>query len=203
MTPTAPLGPRHPLVVGPALVAPLLILVAGLLRLVDAMDGGYGGGSAWDLGHAALLFADLLLAVLVVGLARSVPPITGSGRGVTEVAVVAGLLGAAGSMWVSAGALWADGPAASRPEVVAEAAPALLVAGLATLLLLLVEHGELAWWSPACVVTGAFLVATNADLMPFAASLLLLGLAPLTSLRLPLPAGSPLARRDAGRRRSA
>ncbi|MFD1824695.1 MULTISPECIES: hypothetical protein [Mumia] len=196
MTPAAPLGPRHPLVVGPALVAPLLVLVAGLLRLVDVMDGGYGDGPAWDLGHAALLFAFLLLAVLVVGLARSVPPITGSGRGVTEAAVAVGLLGAVGSMWVAVAALAPESAAAAHlPGSVSGAAATLLVAGLATLLLLLVEHGALAWWSPAAVVTGALAVAWQVDLMPFAASLVLLGLAPLTSLRLPLPSGSPVVQR--------
>jgi len=194
MTPTAPLGPRHPLVVGPALVAPLLLLVAGVLRIVDGLDGQYGGGSPWELGHTALLFAYLLLGVLVVGLARSVPPITGAGRGVTEAAVAAGLLGAAGSLWVVVDDLATGAAAVGAPDQVLGVASTLLVAGVATLLMLLVEHGVLRWWSPAAAVSGALLVSWNLDLMPFAASLVLLGLAPLTSLRLPLPKGSVLAR---------
>ena len=69
MTPFVAPAPRQPLVVGPAIVAPLLLVLSGLLRVVDGMDGSYGG-AVREVGLAMLLFAFMLLGLVVLGLAR-------------------------------------------------------------------------------------------------------------------------------------
>lgn len=196
MTPYQQLGPRQPLVVGPALVAPLLLVLGGVLRIVDQLGGSPRTGSVWQLGHAVLLCAFVVAGFLVAGLARSVPPITGSGRGVTEVLVGLGLLGTALSAWGVVRELYPEvARAVSLPASVATAGPALLTVGVVGLLVLLVDARALAWWSPVGVAGGALVVAWHLDLMPFGAALMLLGLGPLASLRLPLPGRAPLPQR--------
>ena len=46
-----------PLVRFSALAAPILLLLYGLLRWVDGLDGEHGPGLAWDVGHTLFLIA--------------------------------------------------------------------------------------------------------------------------------------------------
>jgi hypothetical protein len=196
MTPSHPLGPRQPLVVGPAIVAPLLLLFGGLLRIVDQLGGSPRAGSVWQLGHVVMLSAFVVAAFLVAGLARSVPPITGAGRGVTEVLVGFGLLGTALSAWGVVQELYPEVARAVRLSAsVTTVGLALLAVGVVGLLVLLVDAHALAWWSPVGVTGGALVVEWHLDLMPLGAALMLVGLAPLASLRLPLPGRAPLPQR--------
>ncbi|MGH1564051.1 hypothetical protein [Mumia sp. DW29H23] len=186
-------GPRQPLVVGPAIVAPLLLLLAGLLRVADRVDGSYGGGAAWDLGHAMLLFAFLLLGVLVVGLGRVVD----RRRSPAAVAalIAAGTGGAAATSWVVLGELYPSVASVTPASgAVLQLGLLLLVVAVVSLLVLLVERRALPGWSPVVVVAAAVVATIDLDLTPFAAALVLVGLAPLTDLRLPLPARPPFVR---------
>jgi hypothetical protein len=63
-----------PLVRFSALVAPTLLLLYGLLRLIDGLDGDHGPALAWNLGHTLFFIAFVLFGVLIVGCGGSFRP---------------------------------------------------------------------------------------------------------------------------------
>jgi hypothetical protein len=165
-----------------ALAAPILLLLYGLLRLVDGMDGAHGPGPAWNLGHTLFLFAFVLLGVVVAGLRQLVPDTTKRLRIVANSATVAGLVGVACFLWVILGDLFPDfDDALPVPDAVQLVGPLLFQLGALTLLVLLatVRPRRLPAWSPALVLVGFVLFAVNLDLIPVGALFVLAGLYPL------------------------
>lgn len=67
------------------IVAPLLTVVYGVVRLLDSIDGERGPGIAWTVGHLAFLGALGLFAVVVWEMRRR----AGRGQFATGTAVVA------------------------------------------------------------------------------------------------------------------
>ncbi|MDV9190433.1 hypothetical protein R6L23_19810 [Streptomyces sp. SR27] len=171
----------------PALIAPLLVGLYGLLRLVDGLDGEHGPGLAWNLGHALFLVGFVLFGVVTVGLRRLVPVTTGRGRLLANTATAAGLFGAACFLWVILGDLFADlDGAAPLPEPLESVGPLAFQLGLLTLLVMLVaaEPRLLPAWSPLLVLLGFVLFAADLDLLPIGALLLMAGLAPVARARI-------------------
>jgi hypothetical protein len=163
-----------------ALAAPLLLLVYGLCRMVDGFDGDRGNGLAWDAGHVAFFLAFVALAVLVIGLRRMVD----GPRWLMNLAVLAGLFGAACFLWVIAGDLSAAfHDAAPMPDLLQMVGPVLFQLGALTLLVRLVTVGRLPFWSPALVLLGFVAIAVDLDLIPVGAILLGVGLAPVATGR--------------------
>jgi hypothetical protein len=76
-----------------SVLAPILLLLYGVLRLIDGSDGEHGPGLAWNLGHSLFLIGFVLIGVLIVGLRRLVSDVTGQTRLVANAATVAGLIG--------------------------------------------------------------------------------------------------------------
>lgn len=175
-----------PLIRFSALSAPLLLLLYGVLRMLDGLDGQRGPGLAWNAGHTLFFAAFVLLGVLTVGLYRLVPAREGPTRAVAGVATAAGLFGAACFLWVIAGDLSADfRDAAPLPDALKLLGPLLFQFGMLTLLVMLatLRPRRLPAWSPVLVIVGFLLVGVNLDLIPVGALVVLAGLAPLAGDR--------------------
>jgi hypothetical protein len=175
-----------PLVRFSALVAPTLLLLYGLLRLIDGLDGDHGPALAWNLGHTLFFIAFVLFGVLIVGLRRLVPATTGRTRTIATLATVAGLFGVVCFLWVILGDLFAGFRAAAPlPDAVEMIGPLLFQLGVLTLLIMLAaaRPRRLPVWSSLLVFVGFLLFAVNLDLIPIGALLVLAALAPLATAR--------------------
>ncbi|MCX4847327.1 hypothetical protein [Streptomyces sp. NBC_00893] len=167
---------------------PLLLLLYGVLRLIDGMDGDHGPGTAWNLGHAFFLAAFLLLGAFVVMLRGLVPADTVRMRVATGAATVAGVFGAGCFVWVILGDLFSGiAESAPLPGPLKLAGPLAFQLGLLTLLIMAsaVRPRRVPLWSPALVFVAFALIAVNLDLIPLAAVVLMAGLAPLARNRTP------------------
>jgi hypothetical protein len=165
-----------------AIGAPILLFLYGVLRLIDGMDGHHGPGFARDLGHTLFLIAFVLLGGLTVGLRRLVPVTRRPARMVADLAMVAGLFGAACFIWVILGDLFARlHHAAPLPGPLEVAGPLAFQVGVLGLLVMLVvaRPRRLPFWSPVLVLAGFLLFAINLDLLPVGALIVLFGLSPL------------------------
>jgi hypothetical protein len=179
-----------PLVRFSALAAPTLLLLYGVLRLIDGLDGDRGPGLAWNLGHTLFFIGFVLLGVLTVGLRQLVPAATVWTRTFATLATVAGLFGVACFLWVILGDLFADfHDAAPLPDALQMTGPLLFQLGALTLLIMMTaaRPRRLPAWSPVLVLVGFLLFAVNLDLIPIGALLILAGLAPLAIARRPAP----------------
>lgn len=169
-----------------ALAGPVLLMLYGVLRLIDGLDGGHGPGPAWNLGHALFFIAFVLLGVLTAGMWQLVPTVTVVKRIVAGVAMLLGLFGAGCFLWVILGDLFAGfRDAAPLPDVLEMIGPLLFQIGVLTLLVMLAttRPRRLPVWSPPLVLVGFLVFAANLDLIPIGAVLVLAGLAPLAKAR--------------------
>jgi hypothetical protein len=166
------------------------MLVYGLLRVIDGLDGDRHNGPAWDLGHLAFFVAIVLFAVLALAL-RALDRPAGWWRVVVDAATVAVLAGAGCFLWVIAGDLSGDfHSAAPLPDVLEPVGPLLFQAGLLVLLVRLVPARRLPAWSPVVVLLGFAAIGLNLDLLPLGAVLVLVALLPLALAREPGTTGS-------------
>jgi hypothetical protein len=155
------------------------MLVYGLLRVIDGLDGDRHNGPAWDLGHIAFFVAIVLFAVLALAL-RALDRPTGWRRFLVDAATIAVLAGAGCFLWVIAGDLSGDfRSAAPLPEALELVGPLLFQAGLLILLVRLVLGRRLPVWSPIVVLLGFASIGLNLDLLPLGAALVLVALLPL------------------------
>ncbi|MFD7505983.1 hypothetical protein [Streptomyces sp. NPDC059850] len=167
---------------------PFLLLVYGVLRLIDGMDGAHGPGVAWNLGHTFFLAAFLLFGAFVVMLRGLVPTATIRSRTAAAAAMVAGIFGAGCFVWVILGDLFSGlADSAPLPGPLEFAGPLAFQLGLLTLLIMLVavRPRRLPVWSPALVFVSFALIAVSLDLIPLAAVVLATGLTPLARDRTP------------------
>jgi hypothetical protein len=171
-----------PLVRFCAVAAPGFLLLYGILRLLDGLDGRQDRGLAWNAGHVMFFIAFTLLASLCVGLRQLVLPAGRSRRIIAGAATAAALFGAACFLWGIAGDVFARfHQAAPVPGPLQLVGPLLFQVGSLTLLVQLVtaRPRRLPVWSPLLVLLGFVLIAVNLDLLPAGALLILAGLAPL------------------------
>ncbi|MFC8224193.1 hypothetical protein [Streptomyces sp. NPDC057287] len=180
----------------PALIAPLLLALYGLLRLVDGLDGDHGPGLAWNLGHTLFFVGFLLFGVVTFRLRELVPGTSPRGRLMANVATVVSLFGIACFLWVILGDLSADvAEAAPLPELLEMIGPLAFQLGWLTLLVILVTATPrlLPAWSPLLVLGGFVLFAADLDLLPVGALLLTAGLAPVARASGPASSRAPRA----------
>jgi hypothetical protein len=156
-----------------ALVAPACLFVYGILRWIDGLDGHHDRGALWNVGHTFFFIGFVLLAVLMIGIRPLVP----RGRATAGVATVAAVAGAGCFLWVTLGDLFASFP--ELPGPLKLVGPLLFEVGALTLLIQLVLARRLTAWSPVLVFLGFVAIAINLDLLPLAAVLEAVGLAPL------------------------
>ncbi|MEH0844428.1 hypothetical protein V6U81_18770 [Micromonospora sp. CPCC 205711] len=163
-----------------ALIAPILLILYGLCRLVDGLNGQRHDGLAWDVGHTLFLLGILGFAGLLLGLRRALLGVARRSRVLVEVATVAGLLGAAAFVWVILGDLFPR-VADTVPDPVLTVGPALFQLGLLILLVraATVRPRLLPGWGPALAFVGFVALAVDLDLLPVGAALVFAGLLPL------------------------
>src|SRR5215211_4207989 len=170
--------------------APAFLLGYGLIRLVDGLDGSYGPGAAWTVGHVLFLVSLVLFGVMLVGL-RQLVPTTGKGhRFIATLATVAGIAGLLVFIRVAildiiVGLRAADHAAMSElsrrydnvpsvlPAAFGELGPVLFQVGLITLVtqLVLVRPRQLPGWSPVLILLGFASIMVNLNLLCLAATL--------------------------------
>lgn len=175
-----------PLVRFSALAAPTLLLLYGLLRWVDGLDGDHGPGLAWNVGHTLFLISFVLLGVLAVGMRGLVPATAAWTRTIASLATVLALFGVGCFLWVIVGDLFPGfGDSAPLPDALEMVGPPAFQLGVLTLLILLAaaRPRRLPIWSPPLVLLGFAMFAVNLDLIPAGALLILAGLAPLAGDR--------------------
>ena len=179
-----------PLVRLSALAAPTFLLLYGLLRLIDGLDGDHGPGLAWNVGHTLFFIGFVLLGVLAIGMRHLVPATTVWTRIVASLATVSALFGVGCFLWVILGDLFPDfHDDAPLPDALEKLGPLAFQLGVLTLLIILAtaRPRRLPLWSPLLVLIGFVLFAVNLDLIPAGALLILAGLAPLAGDRRPPP----------------
>jgi hypothetical protein len=167
-----------------AFAAPLLLLIYGLLRVIDGLDGDRHNGPAWDLGHVAFFCGIVLFAVLAVALRRLDRPAVRWQRVLVDVATALVLIGSACFLWVITGDLF-EGfqSAAPLPDALELAGPLLFQVGLLTLLVRLVLARRLPVWSPVATLVGFAAIGISLDLLPLGAALVVAALLPLARAR--------------------
>ncbi|MEV4754933.1 hypothetical protein AB0J86_07450 [Micromonospora sp. NPDC049559] len=171
-------------------VAPALTIVYGLVRLLDGLDGRYGPGLLWTLGHLAFLVALVLFGFVLLAARRT----TGGGRIATTAAVVgvAGLVCSIAQIGIDVVVgLAADDKAGMRqmfgqvqdvPGVTVAVygpGPALFYVGLLALVVHLAVRRRVAAWVPVVLLLGIGVAVTSLDLLPVAGLLILVALVTL------------------------
>ena len=154
-----------------AVVAPALMLLYGLCRYADGLDGDRGNEWTWDAGHVAFFIAIVLFAVLGDRLRRALPST------LTVVAEAAAVFGAACMLWVITGDIFDSFP--SLPNPLNLIGSVLFELGLLVLLVRHVMARRLPVWSPVLVAIGFTAPAASLDLLPLAAVVVGVGLLPL------------------------
>ena len=163
-----------------ALAAPGFLLIYGLLRLIDGLDGDRGNGPAWDLGHLAFFVGIVLFAVLAVALRGFERPAVRWQRVLIDAATTAAVFGSGCFLWVITGDLFESfSDAAPLPGPLEPAGPLLFQVGLLVLVGRLVVLRRLPMWSPVAMVLGFVALAMSLDLLPLAALLVGASLLPL------------------------
>ena len=178
--------------------APALMSGYGVIRLFDGLDGEFGPGLAWTIGHLLFLSGMVLFGVVIVQLGRLVPVTTTARQVTASVAVALALAGIIAFVRVIVldlvvGFLAADNAEMLMiredigdfpgilPEAVWELGPLLFMVGVLTLTvqLAVLHPRRLAAWSPVMVAVGFLCIMINLNLLPVGAALLALALAPV------------------------
>ncbi|MFG3258261.1 hypothetical protein [Streptomyces sp. NPDC048172] len=197
-------------------LAPALMGVYGVVRLIDGRDGQHGPGPAWTIGHLFFLGSLLLYGVVIAGVRRRVLAAEGGGRGrritvgvlaavagvglaafvrVAVVDIVVGLRAADAAEKSALSDRYADVPAV-LPQPLYELGPVLFMLGLLALLVQYAvtgpRRGGAAALPPLLVLLGFAAIMADLNLLPLGAALLWLALASLTREKsAPLPGAEP------------
>ncbi|MFI1994031.1 hypothetical protein [Actinoplanes sp. NPDC020271] len=159
-----------------ALAAPVLLLLYGMLRFADGLDGHRGPGLLWNAGHVAFFAAMALFGVLAAGVREQFPP----HHRVATVATGMTFAGVLCFLWVIAGDLSTtlrhDAPI---PDVLETVGPMLFPLGVLILFGLLVAGRRLPVWTPLLFGAGIAAITVDLDLLPFAALGIFAALTPL------------------------
>jgi hypothetical protein len=179
--------------------APAFLLLYAIAHWSDGLDGTYGPGLAWTVGHVMFLLGLLAFGVVILGLFRRARLGTTTRRVVTTVAVIAGLLGLIVFIRVPVidiitGLRATDhaamDPISSQLNDYPSAAitpfynigPLLFQLGLLALMLQLAvfKPRQLPWWSPIVLLVGFLVLGFRLDLLPLGAILIGIALVPLS-----------------------
>jgi hypothetical protein len=174
--------------------APLLFIAYGIVRWADGVDGEYGPGLAWTVGHLLFLAGFLLFALVLVALQRMIT----RPRAIASIALVIGLIGVLAFVRVIVidllvGVHANDHAAMSGVgdrydrwpgnlgiyDALYSIGPLLFLIGFLSLTIMLVRLRRLPVWSPGAVVFGFAAIITSLTLMPLGGALLLAALLPL------------------------
>ncbi|WP_395295771.1 hypothetical protein ACF9IK_21395 [Kitasatospora hibisci] len=197
----------------PARLIPLAVVGApalmGLYGGIRLLEGSRDPGPGWLVGHGLMFVGLLLFGVVLAALRRGLRPRGAAGRLAADAAAgtaFAGLAASLGQIGIDlyVGAVAVDkadqhrlfDAVQSRPGVLPafySVGPTLFYVGLLALLAAAAagRTRTLRWWSPVLVLVGTAMTAADLALIPVAAVLYLVALAPLagfTGLRRPVAA---------------
>jgi hypothetical protein len=187
--------------------APAFLVVYGLLRLIDGLDGTHGPGPWWSAGHLFFLASMALFAVVFVALRGALTRL----RPLGTVAAGLGLVGVLAFVRVILVDLIVGFQSANRAEMdvnydkydgfpgglpssvtgaMDNLGPVLFLAGMLTLTILLAaaRPRQLPWWSPVAFVAGYLVMPVNLDLLPLGGALMGAALVPMVLRRRREPA---------------
>ena len=189
---------NSPVIRGSFVAAPAFLLLYAVAHWVDGLDGAYGPGLAWTVGHVMFLLGLLAFGGVIVGLfaraSNGAPP----RKLIAAIAALAGLAGLIVFIRVpmidiitglSANDHAAMGAISSRLNAYPSAAiaplfnlgPLLFQLGLLGLMLQLAvwRPRRLPWWSPIFLLAGFLALGFSLDLLPAGAILIGIALMPL------------------------
>ncbi|MFI6602197.1 hypothetical protein ACIBHX_38610 [Nonomuraea sp. NPDC050536] len=171
-------------------VAPLLVLAYGLIRIVDGLDGSRGPGIAWTTGHLAFLGALALFIPIFLEMRRML----GRTR-LATLSVIVGVVGiaCAGAQFAidivvgfTASSHEAMGPLFDQVKAVPGvslavyvAGPFLFYAGQLALVVQLAVARRVKAWTPVLVLVDLVIPVLEKDLIPVGALCLLVSFVPL------------------------
>jgi hypothetical protein len=180
------------------LAAPALLLGYGVARLIDGLDGSYGPGWAWTIGHLFFGTSLTLFGVVLFGLRQELR----RHRAIATTALAAGLVGLlvfirsvivdliVGFQGVSRADMdriyprydgFPGGLPTTLTRVLDNVGPALFIVGLLTLVIQLavIRPRRLPWRSPVLIAIGFACITVHPDLLPVAGAVMLIGLLPM------------------------
>lgn len=178
-------NPTRPTLIRASFVAaPTFLFLYGIAHFVDGLDGVYGPGIAWVVGHVMFLLGLLTFGLVIVGLYRRVSRITSSRRLIAGLALILGLVGVIVFARVAAidiiTGLRAQDNAAmgiissqlnAYPSAVLvpyfNIGPLLFQLGMLILMLQLaiLKPRQLPWWSPITLLLGFLLLGFDLNLL--------------------------------------
>lgn len=196
-------------------LAPALMAVYGVVRLIDGRDGRHGPGPAWTIGHLFFLGSLLVYGAVIAGLRRRIVAAEGGGRArrittgvltavtgiglaafvrVAVLDIVVGLKAADAAEKSTLSDRYADVPAV-LPQAFYEIGPVLFMAGLVAMLVQYAvagpRRGPRAALAPVLVLLGFASITADMDLLPVGAALIWFALASVSSGNSLLPTRKP------------
>ncbi|MEH1167069.1 hypothetical protein V6V47_16970 [Micromonospora sp. CPCC 205539] len=172
------------------IIAPVLVMGYGIIRLIDGLDGVRGPGPAWTIGHLAFIGALIAFISAFWQMRR----LAGS-RVLATVSATAGTLGALAlitqfSIDMAAGFMANDNYAMSMiiyevrtlpgiSQLAYDFGPYAFYLGQLVLVVLLAVQRRIKLWTPALVLADLTTPFIDKDLIPLGAVLLLVSFLPL------------------------
>jgi hypothetical protein len=182
---------------GVFVIAPAFLFLYGIAHFVDGLDGSYGPGFAWTVGHLMFLCALIMFGAIIVELWRRVAAVDGN-RFLAGSATAIGIIGLAifvriavidiitglrASDHAAMGAISSQLNNYPLPSLVPfyNVGPLLFQIGLLVLMLQLVvsKPRQLPWWSPIVLLGGFLLLGFDINLLIPGAILIGLAFVPL------------------------
>ncbi|MET9311016.1 hypothetical protein ABZX12_04270 [Kribbella sp. NPDC003505] len=174
--------------------APVLFIAYGIVRWMDGVDGEYGPGLAWTVGHLLFLTGFLLFAVVLIAMHQMVS----RPRVIASIALLVALVGVLAFIRVIVIDLLV-GFRASDHDTMSEVGdtydrwpgdlsvydslysvgPIFFLVGLLTLTIFLVRLHRMPIWSPVVLALGFAAIIASLSLMPLGGAFLLAALFPL------------------------
>jgi hypothetical protein len=178
--------------------APTFLFAYGITRIVDGLDGSYGPGFAWTLGHIMFLLAFILFGFVITELGFRTRNGNSFRKFITWLAVILGMAGVLDFIRVAIIDIIVGFRARDHASMSAishqlnsypstslaplyNVGPILFQLGLIiiTLQLIVTKPRQLSWWSLGFLILGFLLLATNLGLLPLSAIFIGLAFSPL------------------------
>jgi len=182
----------------PFAMAPIFLVLYGVAHMIDGLDGNYGPGIAWTLGHIMFLSGMLTFALVLVGLHRRIGQDTAKHKLIAGLALVCGLIGLSVFVRVIIIDIITGLRAGDHADMASISArlnaypsagleryynvgPLLFQLGMLTLMIQMVVLHRLPWWGPVLLLAGFLLLGFNLNLLVPGALLIGCALMPLTA----------------------